>query len=204
MALDVTIAVGTYGDREYVDWTYKRPAQCALYQQVPFVHVHGRNLCEARNAALAAVRTEFVCFVDADDEIDRRYFERMELGSADIRVPSVRYVGSGAEAPRVPRVVGHNHLCHAACLAEGNYIVVGAVARTRVLRSVGGFPDYPIYEDWALWVRCWQAGATIETVPGAIYLAQYRQGSRNRAPNPEEKMRVHRWIAADYGLPVPA
>lgn len=202
--MDVTICVGTYGDPEYVHMAYKRPVETALQLGVPFVHVHGKTLHDARNAALDAARTPWVCFVDADDELDRRFLERIELGTADIRVPAVKYIGTG-QAPYVPRVVGHeHHFCEPQCLEFGNYIVVGAVARASVLRGVGGFRDFPMYEDYDLWVRCWKAGATIETIPGATYIAHVRKDSRNRAPDQAEKLRVHQLIAAANGLPVPA
>lgn len=200
--MDVTVAIGTYGSAEWVERAHQRPIKSAVDLGVPFVHVHGKNLFEARNAALAAVRTEWVCFVDGDDELDRRFFERIELGTADIRAPAVRYMG-GHLGPYVPRVVGHDHQCEASCLTEGNWIVIGAVARTKVLRYVGGFRDYPMYEDFDLWVRCWKAGASIEAVPGAIYRAYVREDSRNRAPDAAEKLRVHQWIARDNGLPIP-
>lgn len=202
--MDVTACVGTYGAAEYVKLAYERPVASALAAGVPFVHCHGRTLHEARNACLDAVRTEWCVFVDADDELHPRFFERIELGTADIRVPAVQYVDGSRAAPHVPRVVGHNHLCQAECLEYGNWIVIGAVARTSLLRAVGGFHDYPMYEDYDLWVRCWKAGATIEAVPGATYIAHVRPGSRNRAPDPSERMRVHRWIAEANGLPVPA
>lgn len=202
--MEVTVCVATYGDVEWVQRAQERPIKSAVEQNVPFVHVHGRNLCEARNSALAAVATEWVCFLDGDDELHRRFFERIELSTADIRAPAVQYVDGSRAAPYIPQVVGHNHLCTAACLNEGNWIVIGAVARTKILRDVGGFRDYPMYEDWDLWVRCWQAGASIEAVPGAVYRAYVRADSRNRGPDPAEKHRVHRWIAEDNGLPVPA
>jgi glycosyltransferase involved in cell wall biosynthesis len=201
--MDVTVAIGTYGSADWVERAHQHPIRSALEAGVPFVHVHGRTLCDARNAALDAVMSEWVCFVDADDELDRRFFERIELGTADIRAPAVRYMG-GQLGPYVPRVVGHNHACTAECLEYGNWIVIGAVARAKTLRNVGGFHDYPMYEDWDLWVRCWKAGASIEAIPGAIYRAYVRQDSRNRAPAQAERLRVHQWIAADNGLPVPA
>jgi GT2 family glycosyltransferase len=78
------------------------------------------------------------------------------------------------------------------------------VARADLLRSVGGWRDFDWSEDWDLWVRAWQAGATIEAIPGAVYIAHVRKDSRNRAPARSAKLASHRAIARANGLPVPA
>jgi hypothetical protein len=80
-----------------------------------------------------------------------------------------------------PNVYGHHHLCEPACLLQGNYIVVGAAVRTDLARQVGGWWDYPIYEDWSLWLRCQQAGATFEHIPEAVYGFHSRPDSRNHS-----------------------
>lgn len=203
--MDITLCVGTYGGEQWVDMAHERPIRSALQAGVPFVHVHGRTLCEARNACLAAVQTEWLVYVDADDELHRRYFERIATGTADIRAPAVQYIRpENMEAPYVPRVVGHEHACIGDCLDEGNWIVIGAAARTHLLRDVGGFRDYPMYEDWDLWVRCWKVGATIEQIPAAVYRAYVRPDSRNRGPNHLQRLETHQSIARANGLKVPA
>jgi hypothetical protein len=173
---------------------------------VPIVRVHGDSLHGARNAALDQVATEWVCHLDADDELEAGYFDHMAAGTADVRAPAVRYVRPGRRsgpAPYVPRVAGHRHACTAECLPWGNWLIVGSLARTETLRAVGGWRDFPWSEDWDLWVRCWHAGATFEAIPDAVYRAHVRPDSRNRAPAAAEKLAAHRAIAEANGLPVP-
>jgi glycosyltransferase involved in cell wall biosynthesis len=193
--VDVTVAVATFGDRE---WTHR--AQAAILSaspQAPVVYVHGATLHDARNAALEQVETEWVVFLDADDQLEAGYVEALAQGSCDLRAPAVRYVnGRRAAAPYVPRVAGHHHACTADCLPHGNWLVVGSAVRADMVRDVGGWWDEPIYEDWSLWLRCWKAGATVEAVPAAIYRAHVRPDSRNRAPSIHVKNRVHRDIVA--------
>lgn len=211
--MDVTVVVGTFGDERWVNLAQTRAIPSAKALGVPVVHVHGRSLHEARNAAIKRVRTEFLCALDADDELEPGFFQGIEAaGHADVRAPSVRYVSDRGHRPVfgeqpgqavMPRVWGHSHQCEGACLAFGNWIVIGAVARTQVLRDVGGFRDWDVFEDWDCWVRCWLAGATFLAAPGAVYRAHASPNSRNRSGSPESRMDAHRAIARDLGLPVP-
>lgn len=203
--MDVTVVVATYGDDHWhhLAWNRAIPSAHALGVQV--IHAVGATLHDARNTGLAQVTTPHVCFLDADDELEPGYFQAMSRSGADLRVPSVRYVTpKRTPRPIMPRVAGHFHDCVAECLAFGNYMVIGTVAPTRLLLKAGGFRDFDWSEDWDLWVRCWQAGATIETVPEAVYRAHVRTDSRNRAPAREVKHAVHQAIARANGLPVPA
>lgn len=191
--MDVTIVVASYGDERWIDLATSRALPSARAQDVPVIYVHGLTLHGARNAGLAQVETEWVCFLDADDELAAGYIEALAAGSCDLRAPAVRYVTPGGRqrAPYVPRVAGHRHDCIAECLADGNWLVIGTMARTELLRSIGGFESFAWSEDWALWARCWRAGATIEAVPDAVYVAHMDMQSRNRAPDQKAKNRAH-------------
>lgn len=193
--MDVTVLIGTYGDVEWVTLAQQRAAPSAEALGVPVVHVHADTLHEARNACLAKASSEWVCWLDADDELVSGYFDRMAGGTADVRAPSVEYVVHGRRRPaRMPNVAGHTHPCTADCLPEGNWLVVGSVVRRQLAIDVGGFRDWPIYEDWCLWLRCHLAGATIEAIPRAVYRAHVRSGSRNRAKPMPERDAIHRQI----------
>jgi glycosyltransferase involved in cell wall biosynthesis len=196
--MDVTIVIASYGDRDWLDLGTQRAARSAFEQGVPVIYIHGLTLHGARNAALAQVETESVVFLDADDELAPGYCATLAAGTADLRVPSVQYVmpGGRARAPYVPNVAGHRHACSASCLSEGNYAVIGAMANAELLRSVGGFRDEDCYEDWSAWLRMHHAGATVETIPGAVYVAHVRPDSRNRALPIAVKNRVHHEIVA--------
>lgn len=192
----MSIVVASYGDRDWLDLGTQRAARSAFAQGVPVIYVHGRTLHGARNAGLAQVETERVVFLDADDELASGYCETLAAGTADLRVPSVQYVTAGGRprAPYVPRVASHTHECEADCLEAGNYAVIGAMANAQMLRSVGGFRDEDCYEDWAAWLRMYRAGATVETIREAVYVAHVRSDSRNRALSMATKNRVHQEI----------
>jgi glycosyltransferase involved in cell wall biosynthesis len=190
----VTVAVCTYGYEHWARLGHRTMRDSLSHG--PVVHSHRDTLHDARNAALRSVETEWVVFLDADDRLEPGYLDAMSQGTADLRAPAVRYVEDGVEAePRMPQVVGHRHTCDARCLDEGNWLVIGTMARTQLLRDVGGWKDWPIWEDWDLWLRCAKAGATVEAIPTAVYRATVRDGSRNVAALPIRK-RTFRQIRA--------
>ena len=200
--MDLTVCVATYGDREWVDLANHRAIPSAESQTL-VVHYHGETLHEARSELLAVTTTPWVCFLDADDELEPGFVKHMGAGTADIRVPAVRYISANSTpGAYIPRVAGHRHDCTGECLPFGNWIVIGAVARTAVAQNVG-WRDWACYEDWDFWLRAWQTGASIERCPSAVYRAHVRPGSRNRAGTPQERLQVHRQIAMANGVPVP-
>lgn len=194
--MDVTIVIASYGDRHWLDLGTQRAAQSAFAQDVPVIYVHGVTLHGARNAGLAQVQTEHVVFLDADDELAPDYCKTLAAGAADIRVPAVRYIlpSGRPQAPYVPKVAGHTHECEAACLEHGNYAVIGSMMNADLLRSVGGFRNEDCYEDWSAFLRMYRAGATVETIREAVYVAHVRRDSRNRALDMATKNRVHHEI----------
>lgn len=202
--MDVTVAVATFGDVEWAMLARRRAIPSATALDVPVVHAHAETLHEARNNALDGVATEWVCFLDADDELEGGFFVYMDRATADVRAPAVRYVPpTGVMLPAaMPRVFGHEHHCGAECIPFGNWLVVGSCVRADLVREVGGWRDWEMFEDWDLWARCWQAGASFESVPDAVYRAHVTYESRNRR-NRMAGPAVHRLIAADLGLPVP-
>jgi len=203
--VDVTILVATYGGTEWAELASQRAIPSAEAQGAPVIHAHADTLHDARNDAVERASTEWVIHLDADDELERGFVDRIAAGSADLRAPAVRYVRNGfVRSPLMPKVAGHGHRCDGTCLPFGNWLVVGTAVRRQMVLDVGGWRDLPMYEDWDLWVRCWRAGATVEAIPQAVYRAHVRTDSRNRAPAPAARLAAHQLIARDLGLPVPA
>jgi GT2 family glycosyltransferase len=204
--VDVSIVVGTFGDPKWADLARTRAIPSAEQFGVRVIHEHADTLDQARNAGLWQVDTEWVCHLDADDELEPGYFDAMSKGTADCRAPRVRYIRRVVDRPRpiMPRVAGHTHDCNADCLAFGNWLVVGSLASADACRIVGGWRDFHWSEDWDLWVRLWKAGCTFEAIPDAIYRAHVDPQSRNRGQAREAKLAAHRAIAVANELPVPA
>lgn len=200
--MDVTVVVATYGAESWCDLAQARAIPSAEALGVPVIHAHADTLHGARNLGLADVTTEWVVHLDADDELEAGYLDAMGTGTADFRAPAVRYINpNGTARPvAVPRVAGHAHACHAGCLTQGNWLVVGAAVRAQLVRAVGGWRDFPVYEDWDFWLRCHLAGATVEAIPAAVYRAHVRRDSRNRGASQATRLAAHRAIEAANGL----
>lgn len=195
--MDVTVAVCTFGAPQWEDLAFERAIPSAQ-EQAPTIHCHRADLQLARNAALNSVDTEWIVYLDADDELEPGYIEAMERGTADVRGPMARYVREGhRDRLWQPRVYGHQHDCTAECLREGNWLLIGSAVRTELLRKAGGWRDYPWSEDWSTWIRCWKAGGTFELISDAIYRAHVRPDSRNRGATQEAKNAAHDAIYRD-------
>jgi glycosyltransferase involved in cell wall biosynthesis len=201
VGLDATICIGTFGGNDWVRLAHERAIPSAEAQGVPVIHRHAPTLARARNEALALARTPWVIYLDADDELAPGYVKALDAGGADLRAPSVSYVKLGRpRTPYMPKVAGHDHACSAKCLRDGNWLLIGTAIHTDHAREVGGFREFDVYEDWDLFQRIWLAGATVEAIPEAVYLAHWRRHSRNRAPDIAVKNRVHREIIdANFG-----
>lgn len=201
----LTVVIGTYGEGMWHTLAESRAMPSARALGVQVVHCHADSLHEARNQGLAEVETDWVAFLDADDELEPDYLAAMSHGTADVRAPSVRYVrGRSWQQPAMPRVAGHTHACEAACLLLGNWLVIGSVVLTELVRGVGGFRDFEWSEDYDLWLRCYLAGASIEAVPAAVYRAYVRTNSRNRSPRWAAKYAAHKAIADANGIGMPS
>ena len=198
MGLDVTIAIATYGDESWRELADSRARPSAEAQDVPVVQVHltGGTLAQARNQALAQVETEYVIHLDADDELAPGYVRAMSEGTADLRSPAIaQYMYGQALSPSfMPRVYQHRHHCTAECLRYGNWLVIGTAARAQLVRDVGGWEEFPWSEDWQLWAKCWKAGATVEAIHRAAYIAHVSSNGRNRQLLAHQILQVHRDI----------
>lgn len=185
--MDVSVVVGTHGADEWRQLAETRALPSAHALTTPareVIHVHADTLQHARNSGALQAKGEWLAFLDADDELHRHYIARMAEGSADLRGPAVQYINPDGMVNR-PLVIEPMDL------TNGNYLVIGTLVRREMFMDVGGFRDWEFYEDWCLWQRCWQAGATIEQLPGAVYKAYMRWDSRNRAPSTRQKMAMH-------------
>ncbi len=183
--MDVTVVVGTFGEVEWVNLAHERAVPSAR-SQAPVIHRHDDSLAQARNEGAVLARTEWLCFLDADDELAPGYFEAMGRATGDLRGPAVSYVRHGRCA--TPKLWPPQDL------RNGNYLVIGTLIRKSLFDQVGGFKTWPLYEDWCLWQRCARVGATVELVPDAVYVAHVRAKSRNREPNRAERLRWHHEI----------
>ena len=212
--MNVAIIVATFGDRKWQKLARVRAIPSSVGQgaaEIIPLHLEEATLAEARNRAVEKTEADWLCFIDADDEIASGYLAEMDAaldlwengramaryrGTPTLFVPAVQYVRrsdqpkSGVawiENTSPPKILDRGRP-----LFEINWAPIGTLIPRRLFLEVGGFRDLAALEDWELWLRCERAGAKLVAVPNAIYRAHIRPRSRN------SDQRLYRQIRAEY------
>lgn len=137
-----------------------------------------------RNRALAKVETEWVAFLDDDDEFLPRHLEALRacavVTGADLVYPWFDVVSSRRTPGWDP--LGRFGLpFDPALLDSANYIPVTVLARTAVIVAAGGFvnrgEDGATCEDWGCWLAMRDAGAKFVHLPERTWIWNWHDGN---------------------------
>ncbi|WP_406276204.1 glycosyltransferase family 2 protein [Nocardia sp. NBC_00881] len=144
-------------------------------------HEHRCGIGAARATGIAALNTELVAQLDADDFVTpghlatlrRTYLERPGLISPR---PLHWYGGLKLSVDRTHDARPLPGVGHLDQLLMRNYVLVGALYSRRLYEDVGGYRDRNITyaEDWDLWLRMVNAGAQVAKPVEHTYV--YRTG----------------------------
>lgn len=138
-------------------------------------HEHA-GAAATRNRALAAVHTPWAAFLDDDDEWQpghiRVLLEAAQAAGADVIYPWFNVVSPRGFDPW-PGVFGRPFDPDE--LRARNYIPTTVLARTELIRDVGGFEPYgdqkeSACDDWGLWRKLLDAGARFHHAPQCTWL----------------------------------
>lgn len=194
----VSVIVATFGTEEWETLGNERAWPTALAQgadDVVRVHLVNGTVAQARNEGAQKATSEWLCFLDGDDELTDGYIDQMRAALAPraLLTPLVRYVDpSGRTQPD-----RHWPEVH---LSRGNWMVIGTLIERDLFLEIGGFDDLPAmggFEDWALWIKAWKAGG-VPTRAAAVYVAHVNSDSRHRGATAEEKARWHYAIGREH------
>jgi hypothetical protein len=145
------------------------------------------------------VAGDWLCFLDADDELAPGYIRAMEAAVEQqpnatrlLFTPAVSIVRNGkGSTPTFFRAVP---------LRQANWLVVGTVIHRDLFWEVGGFPEAEHgLEDWGLWSKCARVGAEVVKVPDAVYRYWANPNSMHRQLWRDKKVQraAHARVAAE-------
>ncbi len=201
--MNVSVIISTYGSEEWRNLAQSRAYPSALDQgahEIVVGHDPEGTLASVRNALARKAEGEWICFLDGDDELAPGYLGAMkrayeqegrEDGTPLLLTPAAHWITVRGRPETPPKFFDE-------CLFEnGNWMVIGTLVPRDLFFQVGGFEEWQVYEDWALWARCWKAGAVPVRVPDAVYRAHRKRGlTRNHALRHRERDRVYWEIKA--------
>ena len=194
----VSVCIGTFGS--LATWApMARRAICSAERQtlapVSVTWVHQSTLAKARNAAASVSTGEWLVFCDADDELANTHCAEVARVAATIE-------GDGLLQPltlgvRADGVVDAKaiHIPHGSMI-DRNYLVIGTAIRASQFKRLGGFDEYPCYEDWDLYLRAVLDGATVHK-SNAVYRVHVNPGSRNQGHR-ETQVSTYNTIRSKY------
>lgn len=187
-----SIIVSTCGDAKWRDLANERAipsaeveAQAEGVNLIVYHFPHVDSVARARNlATVDAGPADWLCFLDADDELEPGYLAALERrydrthGTAPmLLVPAVRYTRLNSP-PAIP---------NRGRWPAVNECVIGTLVPHWLFKQVGGFREatddgtpISIYEDWDLWLRCYDADAILCFAPDAVYRAHGGPGGNAR------------------------
>lgn len=177
----ISVVVGTFGDESWIKLAEERALPSVERQTVTpheLIHEHRERLDLARNAGAEAATGDWLCFLDADDELDPRFIEEMTKVIAELEGDwLVRPATFGIREDGVEDA--EKWVFDECPLLQKNFMIIATLVRREQFLRVGGFADWPMYEDWDLWLRCHFDGAQFASAPEAVYRIHVREASRN-------------------------
>lgn len=172
--MESTIIIATHGSDEWKKMGNDLAIKTSdAFPGVEVIVGHSKDeqLHEIRNRLAKRAASEWLCFLDADDELAPGYFHALSKATGDLRAPAVWW--REPDMPSVPVTLSDRNI------RVGNPCVIGTLIRKSMFDKVGGFWGERAYEDWSLFRRAWLLGDKIEHVPEAVYIANVRPESRN-------------------------
>lgn len=186
---EIAVVIGTFGDDQWFNRGDQLRADIGIYQTVrPIViHSHEDSLQGARNggALQAPESVRWLVFLDADDDLDAHFVETLleYKGDADILQTAVRGFALGEDGWTRewldPVPVLHQQKYP---LKTTNFLSIGSPIKPETFWVAGGFGDWPVLEDWDLWLRCYSRGAQFDELYDAVYFINDAH-SRNCHPD---------------------
>lgn len=179
MSSDITVVIATIPIRAKM----LRKALASVVLQtfqpaaivVEYDHEH-TGAAATKNRGLARVTSEWVAFLDDDDQFMPEHLKKLrgaQLDSGADVVYSMPFI------PQIPGGIDPSGMRGAPFdpdeLRRRSYIQTTSLVRTKLAQSVGGFqcPPGSDYDDHGLWLAILDAGATFHHLPEQTFLWEH-------------------------------
>lgn len=194
----ISVIIATYGEKSWEAMAHERalPSATAQAEDVVIGHDPDGSIASIRNELAAKAEGDWLCFLDADDELAPGYLDAMErrLANRILLTPLVQQILTGGRRRRPAFYPEVN-------LLSGNWLIVGTVLERELFEYVGGFGDYPHgFEDWSLWFKCAKVGARVVRVKNAIYIQHVNPTSKHRLGWRDRKWQVETHLRVQHEL----
>jgi glycosyltransferase involved in cell wall biosynthesis len=192
LTADISIITPTVPPR--ADLLARAVKSVALQKLQPVAHLIETDFAHegsaiVRNRALDRVSTEWVAFLDDDDELLPHHLRVLhgwaERLCVDVVYPKCRIVRDGQELPMCPEWAGRPDMpFDPDILRQRSYIPVTSLVRTELAQKVGGFsyPEGSGYDDWGMYLKLLDAGARFMHCPVLTWV--WHLGSQNSSGDP--------------------
>jgi glycosyltransferase involved in cell wall biosynthesis len=162
-------------DRDTVDLLsdYRRP-------RTRVVHIENRGLPGARNEGIRQTAGPYVCTLDADDRLEKTYFEK--AAAVLDRDPSVAFVSHWLRTFGDEEREWRPESADFPALLDMNSINGAALVRREALMAVGLFDETMRdgCEDWDLWISMVERGLQGVILPEVLFFYRRRPDSMSR------------------------
>jgi len=168
------------------------------------VNEKDRGVAESRNQGIVSATSDYIMFLDSDDVLDPRYFEKVAAlldQNPDIGIAYSDYREFGERNRVIKLPVFNPRILLVDCIVMGP-----AMARRRALEQAGGYDVEQVFEDWELWIRVVEKGWTAKGVKEPLYNYRLHQGNRDKESNIRRKegedliYRKHVKLYDHYGI----
>jgi hypothetical protein len=217
----VSVLVATFGHTKWKHLARTRAIPSADVERPHEVlsrHDAGGTLASVRNRLAEEATGDFLCHLDADDQLAPGYLDAMAhawyayigpqltrhppLAGPPLLVPAVQYLRDD-EPFGQPAIPARGEDPNAARrMIEINCCVVGTLVPRNLFLKIGGFREAladgtPLssLEDWDVFLRCQIAGARLVPVPAAVYRATMSANGRNADQSPYRAIRAELELA---------
>lgn len=193
MSSDITVVICTIDGRtELLQRALRTVTTQTLSPETIVVSYDHDRLGHAgnRNKAMEKVTTEWVAFLDDDDELLPHHLETLYWVAieteADLVYPWHQIMD--IDGNPVPDILHHWPEFNPEELRLNNYIPVTVLVRAEAVRSVGGFPlsgpGLPWWkcEDWGCWRKMLDAGYRFVHTPEVTWLWHHWGGNTSGQP----------------------